>query len=130
MAEVKTFGAIVPGWTTPQHPTGEVLDGDIVRLERMDPDSHAADLFRAYSGHDGLWDYLPYGPFSSATAYHNWAKESATGADPLFYVIRQKDSGHCSGVASYLRITPGSGSIEVGGVPRSSRSQLARSSSS
>ena len=128
MAEIRTFGAIVPGWTTPQRPTGEILDGDIVRLERMDPDSHAADLFRAFSGHDGLWDYLPYGPFSSATAYHRWAKESATGADPLFYVIRQKDSGHCSGVASYLRITPESGSIEVGHInlsPELSRSRAA-----
>ena len=36
------------------------------------------------------------------------------GADPLFYVVRQRDSGHCSGVASYLRITPQSGAIEVG----------------
>ena len=128
MAEIRTFGAIVPGWTTPQRPTGEILDGDIVRLERMDPDRHAADLFRAFSGHDGLWDYLPYGPFSSATAYHRWAKDAAMGADPLFYVIRQKDSGHCSGVASYLRITPDSGTIEVGHInlsPELSRSRAA-----
>ena len=93
----------------------------------MDPDLHAADLFRAYSGHDDLWDYLPYGPFSSAAAYHRWAKDTAVGEDPLFYVIRQKASGHCGGVAAYLRITPDSGSIEVGHINLVARSEpLAR----
>lgn len=114
MAETKRFGEQVKDWKAPPRPLGEVLEGTHVRLERMDPDAHAADLFRAYSGHDDLWDYLPYGPFSSASAYHRWAKDTATGADPLFYVIRQKATGHCGGVASYLRITPEAGSIEVG----------------
>ena len=84
MAEVKTFGAVVQGWTVPPRPVGEALEGRFVRLERMDADLHAADLFRAYAGQDGLWDYLPYGPFSSASAYHRWAKDTACGDDPLF----------------------------------------------
>ncbi len=128
MAGVKKFGAAVAGWIVPPRPMGEVLEGDVVRLERMDPDAHAADLFRAWTGHDDLWDYLPYGPFSSASAYHRWAKDSATSADPLFYVIRQKANGHCGGVASYLRIAPESGSIEVGHInlsPELSRSRAA-----
>lgn len=108
------LGTPVPGWTPPPAPMGEVLDGQYVRLERLDADAHAADLHRAYSGHDALWDYMPYGPFSSAAAYHRWAKETASGADPLFYVLRDKATGHCGGVASYLRITPAAGSIEVG----------------
>jgi len=108
------LGTPVLGWTPPPAPMGEVLDGQYVRLERLDADAHAADLHRAYSGHDALWDYMPYGPFSSAAAYHRWAKETASGADPLFYVLRDKATGHCGGVASYLRITPAAGSIEVG----------------
>jgi RimJ/RimL family protein N-acetyltransferase len=108
------LGTPLPGWTPPPAPMGEVLDGQYVRLERLDADAHAADLHRAYSGHDALWDYMPYGPFSSAAAYHRWAKETASGADPLFYVLRDKATGHCGGVASYLRITPAAGSIEVG----------------
>ena len=125
---VKRFGAVIQGWTAPQRPVGMVLEGGLVRLERMDPDAHAADLYRAYGGHDALWDYLPYGPFSAASAYHRWAKETATGTDPLFYVIRQLASGHCGGVASYLRIAPESGSIEVGHInlaPELNRSRAA-----
>jgi RimJ/RimL family protein N-acetyltransferase len=36
------------------------------------------------------------------------------GGDPLFFVIVQKSNGKPLGVASYLRINPASGSIEVG----------------
>ena len=114
MTNDAVLGQPVPGWTAPLAPTGVVLDGHFVRLERMDPDTHAADLHRAYIGHDALWDYMPYGPFPSAAGYHRWAKDTATGEDPLFYVLRDKASGHCGGVASYLRITPAAGSIEVG----------------
>ena len=108
------LGMPVPGFIAPAAPDGAVMEGQYVRLERMDPDTHAGDLHRAYSGHDRLWDYMPYGPFPSAAGYHRWAKETACGEDPLFYVLRDKATGHCGGVASYLRITPAAGSIEVG----------------
>jgi RimJ/RimL family protein N-acetyltransferase len=108
------LGQLLPGWTPPPAPEGALLEGQFVQLERMEPDTHAADLHRAYTGHDPLWDYMPYGPFSSSAAYHRWAKDTASGPDPLFYVLRDKATGHCGGVASYLRITPAAGSIEVG----------------
>lgn len=114
MTAANPLGATLTGWTPPQPPRGETLEGRWVRLEHLDADLHAADLHRAYSGHDTLWDYLPYGPFSSAAAYHRWVKERETSADPLFYTLRDQASGHAAGVASYLRITPEMGSIEVG----------------
>jgi len=114
MADTATLGAALPHWTPPPQPDARPLTGRWVRLERMDPDAHAADLHRAYSGHDALWDYMPYGPFASSSSYHRWAKDSASGTDPLFYVLRDLATGHCGGVASYLRIAPEAGSIEVG----------------
>ncbi len=114
MAEGKRFGAPVGDWAVPRRPEPAVLQGQAVRLEPMAADAHAADLFRAYSGHDALWDYLPYGPFSSAAGYHRFCKDTASGSDPAFYVLRDLDTGLCGGVASYLRITPEAGSIEVG----------------
>jgi RimJ/RimL family protein N-acetyltransferase len=110
----KDLGEVVAGWSAPQRPDAVVLQGRWVRMERLDADAHAADLHRAFSGHEALWDYMPYGPFSSAAQYHRWIKETANSADPVFYAFRDMETGRCGGVASYLRITPESGSIEVG----------------
>ena len=108
------LGQPVPGWTAPERPEGASLQGRYAELERLDAEKHAALLYRAYEGRDAVWDYLPYGPFSSSAQYHRWVREVAAQNDPLFYAVRNLQTGHWEGVASYLRITPEAGSIEVG----------------
>lgn len=108
-----SLGRFVAGFILPPHPNAPVLQGKFARLERFDP-THAAGLFDAYIGHDTLWDYMPYGPFHAASAYHRWAKETALGDDPLFYAIRDVATGHLGGVASYLNIVSAHCSIEIG----------------
>lgn len=110
----KRFGVPVPGWAPPPRPDMAPLKGRYARLVRLDADAHAADLHRAYSADPGIWDYLPYGPFSSAAAYHRWVRQITDGDDPLFYAIQSLETDYFGGVASYLRITPGMGTIEVG----------------
>jgi RimJ/RimL family protein N-acetyltransferase len=110
----KALGAEVRGWTPPLRPDRAAMEGRLVRLEPLDADRHAFDLHTAFSGHDALWDYMPYGPFSSGSAYHRWAREREAGEDPRFFVLRSRDTGAPGGIASYLRITPEAGSIEVG----------------
>ncbi len=110
----KELGEVVVGWTVPVRPDVAVRQGRWVRMERLDADAHAADLHRAFSGHEALWDYMPYGPFSSASQYHRWIKDTASFTDPVFYAFRDMETGRCGGVASFLRITPDAGSIEVG----------------
>jgi RimJ/RimL family protein N-acetyltransferase len=114
MEDAARLGQVVRGWTVPPRPGHAVLEGRTVRLEPLSADAHAADLFRAFSSHDALWDYMPYGPFASASAYHRWAKEREAGEDPRFFVLRDVATGHCGGIASFLRIAPEAGSIEVG----------------
>ncbi|MEX0286217.1 MAG: GNAT family N-acetyltransferase [Paracoccaceae bacterium] len=110
----RPLGPLIPDWTPPPAPKGDVLEGRYARLEPLSADTHAALLFRAFVGHDAVWDYLPYGPFSSAALYHRWAREMAAQSDPFFYAVRDLETGTYGGVASYLRIKPDSGSIEVG----------------
>ncbi len=114
MAEERKFGAPVKDWTPPRAPGSPVLEGRYARLERLDADLHAGELHSANSASDAIWDYLPYGPFSSAAAYHRWARDMAALDDPYFYAIRDLERGHWCGVASFLRITPAAGTIEVG----------------
>lgn len=110
----KNLGSPVPDWHQPPRPVRHVFQGRYARLEPLRADQHAALLYRSYDGHDQVWDYLPYGPFPSASQYHRWVREVETGDDPMFFAIQNLDSGAWEGVASYLRIAPEAGSIEVG----------------
>lgn len=101
-------------WRPVSRPTGEVLEGRFARLEPLSAHTHAALLFNAFEGHDWVWDFLPYGPFHSAAAYHRWANDMSGQADPVFYAIKDLQTGKYGGVASYLRIFPQDGSIEIG----------------
>jgi RimJ/RimL family protein N-acetyltransferase len=92
------------------------MTGRYCRLERLSSARHAADLHAAnVRDADGrMWAYLPYGPFESQAAYAAWIDRDCTGADPLFFAIVDAATGKATGVASYLRIEPAVGCIEVG----------------
>ena len=110
------LGTIVENWSPPPRPNWDVQEGQYVRLEPLNAEAHAALLHRAYEGQDQVWDYLPYGPFSSASQYHRWVRDNADQDDPCFYAIKNLQTGNWEGVASYLRIAPEAGSIEVGSI--------------
>jgi len=67
--------------------------------------------------------YLPYGPFATLDDYLVWLNRVATVADPQFYAIVDLATGTATGVASYLRIDPAAGSIEVGHINYSPKLQ-------
>jgi RimJ/RimL family protein N-acetyltransferase len=114
MRETARFGHPVPGFVPPARPAGALLQGRHARLEPLDADRHAAALFAANRADDAIWDYLPYGPFADMAGYEAWVRQMQGLADPVFYAITDPASGRALGVASYLRIAPEAGSIEVG----------------
>lgn len=110
----RPLGAVVADWTPPAVPRNDVLIGRYARLEPLSAENHAALLYRSFNGHDHVWDYMPYGPFSSASQYHRWVRDAEGQGDPFFYAIKNSETGHWEGVASFLNIAPDAGSIEVG----------------
>ena len=109
-------GLTVAGWRPPPRPARAVLAGRYCRLEPADADRHAADLHAANAeDRDGrMWTYMAYGPFAGEADYRRWLETASRGDDPLFLAIVDAGTGRASGLGSYLRIDPGSGSIEVG----------------
>lgn len=110
------IGFPLESWQPRERPAKTAMEGRFCRVEAIDPEKHAADLHEA-NGRDGegrIWTYMPYGPFGSLEAYRDWMKEACLGPDPLFHAIVDKRSGKALGVASYLRIEPAVGVIEVG----------------
>ena len=110
-------GAALPNWAPPALPPREPMEGHYCRVEPID-ERFAADLHAANSRDaDGRnWTYLPYGPFPSEDDYRRWLTTTCLGADPLFHAIVDAASGRAVGVAAYMRIERGIGSIEVGHV--------------
>ncbi|MCB1237888.1 MAG: GNAT family N-acetyltransferase [Verrucomicrobiae bacterium] len=115
-ADNPPLGDIVPRWTPPPRPPRAALEGRHCRLEPLDAAAHAEELHAAnqLDAEGRLWTYLPYGPFEDFDAYLRWLETAAPGDDPLFFAIRDLAGDTAVGVASYLRIKPESGSIEVG----------------
>ena len=109
-------GFPLPGWRRPPHPPREAIAGRLCRLEPLDPARHADDLYRAYAldADARHWTYLPYGPFADIGAYREWMHATCLGDDPLFFAVVDPETGRPLGVASWLRIDPANGAIEVG----------------
>jgi RimJ/RimL family protein N-acetyltransferase len=108
------LGAVIERWAPPPVPDWRAAEGRFVRLELLKAEDHAALLYRSFADDDAVWNYLPYGPFSSASQYHRWVRDVASQNDPRFYAIKNLQTEHWEGVASYLRMAPDAGTIEVG----------------
>ncbi len=120
----------LPDWRPAATPPRDAMAGWGCRVERLDPARHGNSLFAAYGeDRDGRnWTYLPYGPFADAAAFAAWLESIAGGADPLFHSVLEETSGAALGIASYLRIVPDTGVIEVGHInfaPRLQKTRLA-----
>lgn len=109
------IGFLVPNWTPPSRPERVSIQGRYCRLDPLDSDTDATELFAAFSeDSEGIdWLYLPYGPFATPVEFGAWLSQIARSDDPLFFTIRDL-AGRAIGMASYLRIDPANGSIEVG----------------
>lgn len=109
-------GLALPGWVAPARPGRAAMIGNYCRLEPLDPAAHAADLFEANAADedDRSWTYLAYGPFPDLKRYREWIESQCQEDDPMFFAIVDLRNEKPAGVASYLRITPAAGSIEVG----------------
>lgn len=118
-------GELLADWKAARPPAGQILEGRFSRLEPLSAERHAVSLQAANAlDVDGRhWTYLPYGPFASLDGYRAWIETHCRAGDPLFYAIIERASNDAVGVASYLRITPASGSIEVGHLNFSPRLQ-------
>ncbi len=104
-------------WTPAKVPPRETITGETVSLEPIDPERHARPLYRA-SHADGvaepLFRYLPYGPFAGFDAFKAWLDERAASTDPYFVCVVDRETGSPQGMASFIRIAPEHGVIEIG----------------
>ena len=130
MNEIQTLdpqpvGFPLQRWTPRPRPPMNAMIGRSCRVEPLDVDKHASDLYEANlddsTGQN--WTYLPAEPFESLKAYSAWLTTVSAAADVLFHAIVDQATGRAIGVAAYLRIDPANGVIEVGHLNFSPRLQ-------
>ncbi len=104
-------------WSPVPVPSSEPLEGEHVLLRPFDPVADAEPLFSAShppAGDPAIWTYLPDGPYESPRHLRqmlSWAQD-AEGC--VYYAIEPLAAGRPQGQASYLRIEPTVGTIEIG----------------
>ena len=110
------FGEIVESYSIPPHPKGISIKGKLVDLKPLIASEFSEELFISNAiDKEGInWAYLPYGPFDSQVDYAKWIKSFEEGDDPIFFAVISKKLKKAIGIASFLRINPTKGLIEVG----------------
>jgi RimJ/RimL family protein N-acetyltransferase len=103
-------------WKPAALPVRVSLSGRYVTLEPLDAERHAAALWQAVKGHDELWTWLFDGPYASETDLRQAIEVKQAAAGFVFLAIVPVATGQAAGWASYLRMEPAHGVIEVGNI--------------
>jgi len=122
------IGDDVRGWVSCPRPPKTPLIGVWAHVVPLRHDAHLDDLFDAFSADKTgeMWTYMPNGPFNDKAQLSAFLKTAEISTDPLFYAILDAATGRALGFASYLRIEPAVGVIEVGFIALSSLLQKTR----
>ncbi len=116
-------------WRGARPPERQSLgQGRFCRVEPLQAAAHGSALYAAQALDSGgaNWTYLPHSPPASQQDYLQRLKQQQDSSDPLFFTVL-RNTGEPVGTASYLRIQPEMGSIEVGYIhftPRMQRGPL------
>jgi RimJ/RimL family protein N-acetyltransferase len=100
-------------WTPARRPSRTPLRGSHVLLRPVDAVADAEAL-HAVSRDPAIWTYLPYGPYESPAHMRELLDWAESSEDPLFFALVELAERRPAGLASYLRITPEFGVIEIG----------------
>ena len=97
-------------------PSKRKLIGKYSILEPININKHLKDLFNNFSldRTKTLWSYMPVGPFKNILSLKNYLISAKLTGNPFFYAIYSKRLKSFCGLATYLRIKPKIGTIEVG----------------
>jgi RimJ/RimL family protein N-acetyltransferase len=103
-------------WGPRRLPSPECLKGRYTTLKRLDAERDIAGLWRGLDGVDEAWDYLADGPYSSEAALRQALEEKQAGTSAFFLGILPNGADSAAGYASYMRMDPANGVIEVGNI--------------
>jgi len=103
-------------WEPVAPPRPVSLRGRTVTLEPLEAAGHAAALWRALRGRDDLWRWMPDGPFVTEAVFRQSIAAKRAAEDAVFLAIVPTGTDAAAGYASFMRIDPKNGVVEVGNI--------------
>jgi RimJ/RimL family protein N-acetyltransferase len=103
-------------WQPVPLPVPVTLAGRWVTLEPLSAVKHASQLWLAVAGYDAVWGWMGDGPYASEADLAGALELKEAGAAARFFAIVPAETGKAAGYASYMRMDPANGVIEVGNV--------------
>lgn len=109
-------GAELSGWSSANVPNGKNLEGRYCRVERINVERHAAQLYEAYceATDERDWTYLPAGPFETFESWCDYLKRIEKATDPMHYAVIDLATDRAVGTFALMRIDAPNGVIEMG----------------
>ena len=103
-------------WQPRALPSPQLLAGRYVTLKPLNASRHSAALWGVVQGHDEVWTYLADGPYAYEADLRDALEQKECGTAAVFLAIVPRASGKAEGYASYMRMDPANGVIEVGNI--------------
>ncbi len=103
-------------WKLCAPPALSSVRGAFVQVDAFSPDRDRDALFAAIGGasNNALWRYIPFGPCASAVELADAIVYVADVQNWRTHIIRAAETEEVLGMASYMRIRPEAGSVEIG----------------
>jgi RimJ/RimL family protein N-acetyltransferase len=104
-------------WTPARVPARAPLSGSYILLRPLDAAADAGALYAASHPPDGdprIWTYLPDGPYASVEALRSTLARAQSAQDRVYFTLLPRPDEQPLGWASYLRMKPEFGVIEIG----------------
>ncbi len=106
-------------WRPVAAPTGAPLRGSHVLLRGVDAAEDARPLYAAThppEGDLGIWTYLMDGPYAGPDEMRAMLAAAAAAEERIAFTLVRLADGRPLGLASYLRVTPEYGVLEIGNI--------------
>jgi RimJ/RimL family protein N-acetyltransferase len=103
-------------WQPVPAPSPVTLRGHYVTLEPLNAASHSSALWQATKGHDQLWEFLFDGPYASKADLRRAIEQKQSAPSSVFLALIPVATGRAAGWASFMRMEPAHGVVEVGNI--------------
>ena len=112
------IGVSLPSFEPCSLPPKGLLEGNYIALEPLDPAAHNDELFTAFSipPDDRDWTYLFFERPTTLEACMSFLTKLENDPTIRIMVIRDKGTGVCVGLLSWMRMKPHVGVLEIGHV--------------